>query len=169
MAKKKKYDNDNTPVTMAGESAVAYKKSPAATAMIGRKRSMTVDEYFDKVRKALNQRNDGSPAPCQYTEEEAVQRVLQATADVDAGRNLMSLEEFEKLVYEEELKPYTIEELHERIARSERDFAEGRWQDSEDMFRELEEELKIEDEETMDIETAREMTLKAVREEYALP
>ena len=29
--------------------------------------------------------------------------------------------------------------------------------------------LKIEDEETMDIETAREMTLKAVREEYALP
>lgn len=29
--------------------------------------------------------------------------------------------------------------------------------------------MKIEDEETIDIETAREMTLKAVREEYALP
>lgn len=36
--------------------------------------------------------------PCQYTEEEVVQRVLKATADVDAGRNLMTLEEFEKLV-----------------------------------------------------------------------
>lgn len=31
------------------------------------------------------------------------------------------------------------------------------------------EQLRLEDEETMDIETAREMTLKAVREEYALP
>ena len=39
-----------------------------------------------------------TPPPCQYTVEEAVQRVLQATADVDAGRSLMPLEEFEKLV-----------------------------------------------------------------------
>lgn len=39
-----------------------------------------------------------TPPPCQYTEEEVVQRVLKATADVDAGRNLMTLEEFEKLV-----------------------------------------------------------------------
>lgn len=36
--------------------------------------------------------------PCQYTEEEVVQRVLKATADVDADRNLMTHEEFEKLV-----------------------------------------------------------------------
>lgn len=36
--------------------------------------------------------------PCQYTEEEVVQRVLQATADVDAGRGLMSHEEFKKQV-----------------------------------------------------------------------
>ena len=48
----------------------------------------------------LDQIEDKSttPPPCQYTVEEAVQRVLQATADVDAGRNLMPLEEFEKLV-----------------------------------------------------------------------
>ena len=39
-----------------------------------------------------------TPPPCQYTVEEAVQRVIQATTDVDKGRNLMSLENFEKLV-----------------------------------------------------------------------
>ena len=39
-----------------------------------------------------------TPPPCRYTEEEAIQRVLQATADVDAGRNLMTLDDFEKLV-----------------------------------------------------------------------
>lgn len=36
--------------------------------------------------------------PCQYTEEEAIQRILKATADVDAGRDLMTVEEFETLV-----------------------------------------------------------------------
>jgi hypothetical protein len=41
----------------------------------------------------------------------------------------------------ETLKPYTIEELHQMVAEGEREFAEGKWQDSEDMFRELEEEL----------------------------
>ena len=45
----------------------------------------------------------------------------------------------------EAMKPYTNEELHERIAQSERDFAEGKWQDSEDMFRELEEEVAKEE------------------------
>ncbi len=39
-----------------------------------------------------------TPPPCQYTEEEVVQRVLQATADVDAGRGLISHEEFKKQV-----------------------------------------------------------------------
>ena len=42
---------------------------------------------------------------------------------------------------EENLKPYTIEELHEMVAKGEQEFAEGKWQDSEDMFRELEEEF----------------------------
>lgn len=39
-----------------------------------------------------------TPPPCQYTEEEVVQRVLKATADVDAGRDLMTQEDFEALV-----------------------------------------------------------------------
>lgn len=38
-------------------------------------------------------------------------------------------------------KPYTIEELHQMVAEGERQFAEGLWQDSEDMFRELEEDF----------------------------
>ena len=36
--------------------------------------------------------------PCQYSDEEALQRVIQATADVDAGRGLISHEEFQKQV-----------------------------------------------------------------------
>lgn len=39
------------------------------------------------------------------------------------------------------LKPYTIEELHQMVTEGERQFAEGKWQDSEEMFRELEEEF----------------------------
>jgi len=45
----------------------------------------------------------------------------------------------------ESLKPYTIEELHEMVAKGEQEFAEGKWQDSEDMFRELEEEFAKEE------------------------
>ena len=36
----------------------------------------------------------------------------------------------------ENLKPYTIEELHERIKASEADFAAGRYTPAEDLFRE---------------------------------
>lgn len=39
-----------------------------------------------------------TPPPCQYTVEEAVERVIQATADVDAGRGLISHEDFIKKV-----------------------------------------------------------------------
>ena len=84
----------------------------------------------------------------------------------------------------EDPKPYTIEELHERIAQSERDFAEGRWIDSEEMFRELDEEfsrdmtieelfaaieqdVKAENEETMSVEELRAMLQETVRKEYA--
>ena len=45
----------------------------------------------------------------------------------------------------EKLKPYTIEELHEWIARSERDSSEGKVYDVEDVLRELEEEFAYED------------------------
>ena len=36
--------------------------------------------------------------PCQYSDDEALQRVIQATADVDVGRGLISHEEFQKQV-----------------------------------------------------------------------
>lgn len=36
-------------------------------------------------------------------------------------------------------KPYTMEEIHQMVAEGEQQFADGQWQDSEDMFRELEE------------------------------
>lgn len=39
----------------------------------------------------------GIMPPCQYTEEEAMQRVIQATAEVDAGVGLISHEEFKKV------------------------------------------------------------------------
>ncbi|MBO4551554.1 MAG: hypothetical protein J5733_12555 [Bacteroidaceae bacterium] len=37
----------------------------------------------------------------------------------------------------EALEPYTIEELHERIAQSERDFAEGRYFTDDEVFEDL--------------------------------
>ena len=46
---------------------------------------------------------------------------------------------------EGKVKPYTIEELHQMVAAGEQQFAEGKWQDSEDMFRELEEEFAAEE------------------------
>ena len=42
----------------------------------------------------------------------------------------------------EQLPPYTMEEINAMIDEGERQFADGRWQDSEDMFRELEEEFE---------------------------
>ena len=45
---------------------------------------------------------------------------------------------------EASLRPYTMEELHQMVAKGEQQFDEGKWQDSEDMFRELEEELATE-------------------------
>lgn len=39
-----------------------------------------------------------TPPPCQYTEEEVVQRVLQATAEAESGIGCLTLDEFESLV-----------------------------------------------------------------------
>lgn len=47
-----------------------------------------------------------------------------------------------------EQKPYTMEEIHNRIAQSELDIAEGRVYDFDEVIRELEEELEISDQET---------------------
>ena len=44
------------------------------------------------------------------------------------------------------LKPYTTEELHERIARAERDFAEGRYYTDDEVFRDLDEEFDPQEE-----------------------
>lgn len=52
-----------------------------------------LEELLDQIEA-----QSPTPPPCRYTKEEMVQRVLQATADVKAGRGLMSHEEFKKLV-----------------------------------------------------------------------
>lgn len=40
------------------------------------------------------------------------------------------------------LTPYTMEEINAMIDKAERQFAEGKWQDSEEMFQELEKEFE---------------------------
>ena len=40
----------------------------------------------------------GTTPPCQYTEEEVLQRVIQATSEVDAGIGLVSHEDFKKQI-----------------------------------------------------------------------
>ena len=52
---KKAYSNDNS-VTMASEPSVAYVSRVSAPSKTCHKDSMTVEEYFDKVRKALDKR-----------------------------------------------------------------------------------------------------------------
>ena len=54
---------------------------------------LLLDYYVSRIEAQST-----TPPPCQYTEEEVAQRVLQATTDVDAGRNLMAHEEFKKQV-----------------------------------------------------------------------
>ena len=52
-------------------------------------RKPEIGEDFDSV---------GVAEPCQYTEKEVVQRVMSATADVDAEVGLLSHEDFKKQV-----------------------------------------------------------------------
>ena len=56
------------------------------------------EEIFLDYYAAQLEAKSTTPPPCKYTEEEVVQRVLKATADVDAGRDLMTQEDFEALV-----------------------------------------------------------------------
>lgn len=52
---KKQYKSENaTP--MASEPALAYQAAPHNTVKKSHKGYMTVDEYFDKVKKALDKR-----------------------------------------------------------------------------------------------------------------
>ena len=57
-----------------------------------------VEELLLDYYAAQLEAKNTAPPPCQYTEEEVVQHVLKATADVDAGKDLMTHEEFEALV-----------------------------------------------------------------------
>lgn len=52
---KKEYNNDN-PVTIASDPSVAYVSRVSAPLKTSLKDSMTVEAYFDKVRKALDKR-----------------------------------------------------------------------------------------------------------------
>ena len=58
-----------------------------------------LNNQTDELEELLDQieAQSTTPPPCQYTVEETIQRVLQATSDVDAGKDLMSLEEFERI------------------------------------------------------------------------
>ena len=44
-----------------------------------------------------------------------------------------------------EYKPYTLEELRQMVAEGEQEFAEGKWQDSDEMLYELSNELHAEE------------------------
>ena len=55
---------------------------------------------------------------------------------------------------EENLKPYTIEEIHAMIEESERDIAEGRVTSHEEVMREWEENLAREEQEALEVAKA---------------
>ena len=55
MTKRKEYKNDN-PVTVASEPVAAYGTTSSVQTRARQIRSMSVDEYFAKVRKALDKR-----------------------------------------------------------------------------------------------------------------
>ena len=92
------YKSDN-PMTTASEPAVAYRENLTMNGVI-QSPNMTEDEYFDEIEKTLDELEAKSttPPPCQYTEEEVVQRVLQATAEAESGMGCLTLDEFEALV-----------------------------------------------------------------------
>ena len=55
------------------------------------------------------------------------------------------LQECAKEKKDQDIKPYTIEEIHARIAQSELDSAEGRVYEFDDAIREIEEEFALEE------------------------
>ena len=54
-------------------------------------------ESMEDLLDQLEAKNT-TPPPCRYTEEEVVQRVLKATAEVESGIGCLTLDEFETLV-----------------------------------------------------------------------
>ena len=55
------------------------------------------------------------------------------------------LQECAKEKDDQDLKPYTIEEIHSRIAQSELDSSQGRVYEFDDVIREIEEEFTLEE------------------------
>lgn len=80
-------------VTFANENQLTGLKSACVMIDDSNITTENLEELLDQIEA-----QSPTPPPCRYTKEEMVQRVLQATADVDAGRGLMSHEEFKKLV-----------------------------------------------------------------------
>lgn len=69
------------------------------------------------------------------TDKESINRWAQQQMD-NLIEDLVDEDRFAR----EHLKPYTIEELHERIVAAEADFAAGRFIDDDDVWREYDEE-----------------------------
>ena len=80
-------------VTFASENQLTGLKSECVMIDDSNFTTENLEELLDQIEA-----QSPTPPPCRYTKEEVVQRVLQATADVEAGRGLMSLEDFEKRV-----------------------------------------------------------------------
>ncbi len=59
---------------------------------------------------------------------------------VEAGKRSMFIKP-QSVRQEESLNPYSIEEIRQMISEGEKQFASGQWQDSEEMFKEIEETL----------------------------
>jgi len=62
---------------------------------------------------------------------------------VGAGKGNMFIKP-QSVGQEESHNPYSIEEIHQMISEGQKQFASGQWQDSEEMFKELEETLSQE-------------------------
>ena len=80
-------------VTFANENQLLGLNTGIVTMDESKESKENIEEQLDQIEA-----QSPTPPPCRYTVDEMVQRVLQATADVDAGRNLISQEEFRKVV-----------------------------------------------------------------------
>lgn len=81
------------------------------------------------------------------------QTITTIKPEVEDNAYLCSMKEKREIAFDtmidelmkEQLPPYTMEEINAMIDEGERQFSEGKWQDSEEMLRELEEEFEREE------------------------
>lgn len=95
----KEHDN-SLPANMASEPAIAYQTMSSAKTTKSHSGNLITDPCFNNNGNALFdlEAKSTTPTPCRHSEEEVIQCVLKATADVDAGSDLISHEEFETQV-----------------------------------------------------------------------